>query len=260
LLGTAAINGTGNALKNIITGNSAANTLNGGLGNDTLIGGTGNDTYIVDSSSDIIQETSLLTTEIDIVQASSSYTLSANLEKLTLLGTTAIAGTGNTLNNIITGNSAANKLNGGAGADTLSGGLGIDTFTFQFGQSLITGVDRITDFAIGIDKIDLLTPAGLATNAPTSFSRAANNAATSLTILINNLFLDANGATAGNQALGINSAVLVQATNTGIAGTYLFINDGMAGFQATNDLLINITGSTGTLPGLGAIAVNSFFI
>ncbi|MFN5892819.1 MAG: calcium-binding protein, partial [Dolichospermum sp.] len=43
LTGTAAINGTGNALNNVITGNSANNTLDGGLGNDALIGGLGND-------------------------------------------------------------------------------------------------------------------------------------------------------------------------------------------------------------------------
>ncbi len=44
LTGANAINGTGNALANVITGNSAANTLNGGAGNDTLNGGAGNDT------------------------------------------------------------------------------------------------------------------------------------------------------------------------------------------------------------------------
>jgi serralysin len=44
LLGTAAINGTGNALANIITGNSANNVVNGGAGADTLIGRAGNDT------------------------------------------------------------------------------------------------------------------------------------------------------------------------------------------------------------------------
>ena len=38
LTGTAAINGTGNALDNVITGNSAANTLTGGAGNDWLGG------------------------------------------------------------------------------------------------------------------------------------------------------------------------------------------------------------------------------
>lgn len=44
LKGTAAINGTGNALANRLTGNSAANTLDGGEGNDLLIGGLGTDT------------------------------------------------------------------------------------------------------------------------------------------------------------------------------------------------------------------------
>ena len=44
LTGTKAINGTGNALDNLVRGNSANNTLNGGGGNDILEGGAGNDT------------------------------------------------------------------------------------------------------------------------------------------------------------------------------------------------------------------------
>jgi len=40
---TAAINGTGNILSNVLTGNSAANTLNGSGGNDSLNGSGGND-------------------------------------------------------------------------------------------------------------------------------------------------------------------------------------------------------------------------
>jgi Ca2+-binding RTX toxin-like protein len=53
LTGSAAINGTGNDLDNIITGNSGANwlwgaggndTINGGAGNDVIVGGAGNDT------------------------------------------------------------------------------------------------------------------------------------------------------------------------------------------------------------------------
>ncbi len=43
LTGTTAINGTGNALANIIEGNTAANTLTGGDGADTLRGLAGND-------------------------------------------------------------------------------------------------------------------------------------------------------------------------------------------------------------------------
>ena len=46
LTGSAAINGTGNSLSNIIVGNSAANTLDGGAGNDTLTGGGGADAFL----------------------------------------------------------------------------------------------------------------------------------------------------------------------------------------------------------------------
>jgi Ca2+-binding RTX toxin-like protein len=46
LIGTAAINGTGNSLANRITGNGANNVLNGGPGNDTLIGAAGADRFL----------------------------------------------------------------------------------------------------------------------------------------------------------------------------------------------------------------------
>jgi len=59
LTGTTAINGTGNAVNNILQGNSGNNilsglngndTLWGGVGNDTLTGGVGNDKYLFQSS------------------------------------------------------------------------------------------------------------------------------------------------------------------------------------------------------------------
>ena len=138
LTGAAAINGTGNALANSITGNSAANVLDGGAGADTLIGGQGNDTYVVDDAGDVVTETSTLATEIDTVQASVSYTLGSNVEKLTLTGADAINGTGNASANTITGNDAANVLNGGVGADTLIGGLGNDTYVVDNASDVVT--------------------------------------------------------------------------------------------------------------------------
>jgi Ca2+-binding RTX toxin-like protein len=124
LTGTSAINGTGNTLNNVLTGNSAANVLNGGTGSDSMAGGTGNDTYVVDNTGDTVTENANAGT--DLVQSSITQTLAANVEHLTLTGTSAINGTGNTLDNILIGNSATNTLTGGAGTDTLDGGLGSD--------------------------------------------------------------------------------------------------------------------------------------
>jgi serralysin len=116
----------GNAAANILTGGTGDDTLNGGAGIDTMIGGDGDDTYIVDNIADIVTED--LNEGTDLVRASVSYTLGANIENLELTGTAAINGTGNGLDNIITGNAGNNILDGGAGADRMEGGKGNDTY------------------------------------------------------------------------------------------------------------------------------------
>jgi Ca2+-binding RTX toxin-like protein len=90
---------SGNDGNDTLNGGDGNDTLDGGTGNDLLVGGTGNDTYFIDSISDVISETSTIATEIDSVSATVTYTLGANLENLTLAGSLAINGTGNTFSN-----------------------------------------------------------------------------------------------------------------------------------------------------------------
>ena len=146
LIGTAAINGTGNELNNTLTGNGAANTLNSGAGDDnlngaagadTLIGGIGNDNYTVDHVGDVVVENANEGT--DRVKSYITYTLGNNVENLTLLGTNAIDGTGNVLANSLTGNSAANRLAGGDGNDVLNGSGGNDILLGEVGDDTLTG-------------------------------------------------------------------------------------------------------------------------
>jgi ELWxxDGT repeat protein len=256
---------TGTIQNDDFIGTSGPDTLAGTSGADALTGLAGNDTYTVNNAGDLVIEA--LNEGTDTVQASIAYTLANNVENLVLTGTVNLNGTGNGLNNQITGNSGNNNLNGAAGndtlngaagndtlngaagIDTLTGGTGRDIFIFQFGQSTAAALDRVTDFAIGTDQICLLNP-------PIAFTRAANSTTTNINTIVTNVFTDANGAIPGNQPLGINSAVLVRDNSS---STYLIINDGTLGFQSANDLVINLTGLTGTLPALGAIAVNSFF-
>ncbi len=123
--------------------------LNGGSGADHMAGGLGDDTYIVDNTGDVVTE--LSGGGGDRVESFISYTLGANLEHLTLLGSANLDATGNGLGNAIDGNSGDNVIRGMGGNDVLTGGAGADTFVFEAAGS--GDLDRITDFQSGVDHL-----------------------------------------------------------------------------------------------------------
>jgi len=128
---------TGDTGVNTLDGGAGNDTLNGGLGNDIMIGGRGNDLYVRNATGDVVTEGANAGT--DTVQSAVTYTLGANVEKLTLTGNVNINGTGNTLANTLTGNTGNNVLNGGAGNDTVIGGSGNDTMVWDLLDGSIQG-------------------------------------------------------------------------------------------------------------------------
>jgi serralysin len=137
---------TGNTAANILYGLSGDDLLNGGGGADELVGGSGDDIFVVDDTGDKAVEAA--GGGADEVRSSLAYTLAANVEQLLLTGTSAIAGTGNALGNLLRGNEAANALvglegaddlHGNGGRDSLEGGTGDDRLYGGLGSDFLTG-------------------------------------------------------------------------------------------------------------------------
>lgn len=137
---------SGGGGSDVLTGDLGADLLDGGKGLDTMYGGKGNDTYVVNNKDDKVVENASEGT--DLVQSSASFILSANVENLTLIGSSNLKGTGNALGNIIIGNTGNNFLDGGSGKDTLIGGKGNDTYVVDSNDDKLVenakeGVDLI---------------------------------------------------------------------------------------------------------------------
>jgi Ca2+-binding RTX toxin-like protein len=125
--GATPLNGTGNALDNVITGNSGSNRLLAHAGSDNVVGGEGNDTLEGGDGDDILGG--------DLGFDS----LVGGLGNDSLLGgdnaDTLLGGDGN------------DYLHAGKGMDSLDGGNGNDTLIGALGQDTLVG-------GAGIDVVD----------------------------------------------------------------------------------------------------------
>jgi len=156
LIGSAAINGTGNERANVIIGNGASNIIDGGAGSDKLDGAGGIDT--------ISYATAATGVTVDISQKSGIGTTGGDTD--TLLNFENI--TGSAHDDTLIGNSLANVINGGAGADAMTGGAGNDTYYVDDIHDTVSevsakdGTDTVistVDFTLG-NFVENLTLAG----------------------------------------------------------------------------------------------------
>lgn len=117
-----ALDVTGSAKQDVLAGYAHDDTLSGGAANDKLTGNAGADVLNGDGGADAL-----------LGGAGKDQLFGGS-------GTDALFGDG-----------GADTLTGGTAADKLSGGLGADIFVFAAGD----GADRILDFSLAQDRIDL---------------------------------------------------------------------------------------------------------
>ncbi|PZV03177.1 MAG: hypothetical protein DCF23_10325 [Cyanobium sp.] len=151
--------------------------------------------------------------------------------------------------NVVSGGPASDILSFTSTVDRLTGLAGADTFRLsslshsRLPASPTTPIDRISDLVTGLDSIDAPLVRTLATAVnPVARGSVAELSATAIAALLTPANFPAltTTSTGGVASFTFNNP----ATGT---RTFLAINDGVAGFSAATDSILEITGFSGTL-------------
>jgi Ca2+-binding RTX toxin-like protein len=198
-----------------LSGGDGNDSLVGGDGNDSMVGGAGNDYYVVDTSLDVVVESSGAGTDSVLVNFT-GYELTANVEWL-IMGT-GISGTGNGIANTLVGDGDGELLVGNGGNDSLAGNggndklQGADATTFGGNEiDTLTGGTENDEFVLGSASGEFYND-GSASNAGTADYALITDFNPGIDVLV------LKGAVA-NYYTGLHSV-------TGVTGTGLFLENG----------------------------------
>lgn len=151
LYGDSIIYGAGN---DVLDGGNGNDFLFGRDGSDIYYGGDGDDQFNLGDGDTVFEDPD---EGVDLVRATVSAALSANVENLTLLGSNPLNGTGNALDNHLIGNAGNNTLSGGAGNDLLEGGAGNDLLQGGMGNDVyvVSAADTVFEASgEGTDRVE----------------------------------------------------------------------------------------------------------
>jgi Ca2+-binding RTX toxin-like protein len=188
---------------------SGSNVFTGGTGADALTGGTAADTLVGGNGGDTISG------------GAGADSLSGGLGA-----------------DVIMGEIGADTITGGVGSDTLTGGDGADVFVFEAASN---GVDTITDFVAGIDKLNDSVARG---TDMTINAAAVKGAMTDASVY----YISMNGAAANLTTAGIATLSAADMTASSLTNLAAYLDERFTTVSGTDDstLVINWTAGGST--------------